>query len=99
MNIKTLLSVAFFGALIFTSCKNDAPEVDSMTEENTTEMPASNTPEPMELDMQQPEQLPVQESPSALQQNATPAPATSQRLNPEHGQPNHRCDIAVGAPL
>ena len=20
-------------------------------------------------------------------------------LNPEHGQPNHRCDIAVGAPL
>lgn len=23
----------------------------------------------------------------------------SQGLNPEHGQPNHRCDIAVGAPL
>ncbi|RZJ20093.1 MAG: hypothetical protein EON51_15940 [Acinetobacter sp.] len=22
-----------------------------------------------------------------------------QRLNPAHGQPNHRCDIAVGAPL
>jgi len=28
----------------------------------------------------------------------TPMPATV-GLNPPHGQPNHRCDIAVGAPL
>ncbi len=30
-----------------------------------------------------------------------PANATSTKpaLNPAHGQPNHRCDIAVGAPL
>ena len=28
------------------------------------------------------------------------APATTQAgLNPPHGQPGHRCDIAVGAPL
>ncbi|CAN5891225.1 hypothetical protein BH11BAC4_BH11BAC4_24790 [soil metagenome] len=32
--------------------------------------------------------------------NATaPAVKTAPGMNPPHGQPNHRCDIAVGAPL
>ncbi len=34
--------------------------------------------------------------------NATPQAAQTQTapgMNPPHGQPNHRCDIAVGAPL
>lgn len=31
---------------------------------------------------------------------ATTVPATTAKgMNPPHGQPNHRCDIAVGAPL
>lgn len=30
---------------------------------------------------------------------SNPAPATGASLNPAHGQPGHRCDIAVGAPL
>jgi len=29
----------------------------------------------------------------------TAAPVTGPGLNPEHGKPGHRCDIAVGAPL
>jgi hypothetical protein len=31
----------------------------------------------------------------------TPAPAapTAKGMNPPHGQPGHRCEIAVGAPL
>jgi hypothetical protein len=29
----------------------------------------------------------------------TTAPASSVALNPAHGQPGHRCDIEVGAPL
>lgn len=41
-------------------------------------------------------------------QNITPTPTTpqqtsndtkNQKLNPPHGQPDHRCDLAVGAPL
>ena len=33
-------------------------------------------------------------------EQAIPAqPAATAALNPEHGQPGHRCDIAVGAPL
>ncbi|MBN8685496.1 MAG: hypothetical protein J0M10_00700 [Chitinophagales bacterium] len=55
---------------------------------------------------------PLDSKPSApaintIQQPAavsTPAPApvnttTASGLNPAHGQPGHRCDIAVGAPL
>jgi hypothetical protein len=30
---------------------------------------------------------------------ATNTPTTGAGLNPEHGKPGHRCDIAVGAPL
>jgi hypothetical protein len=30
---------------------------------------------------------------------ATASVAASSRLNPAHGQPGHRCDLAVGAPL
>jgi hypothetical protein len=33
------------------------------------------------------------------QPNTTTAPASNTALNPEHGQPGHRCDLAVGAPL
>jgi hypothetical protein len=31
--------------------------------------------------------------------STTPTPAASSGPNPAHGQPGHRCDIAVGAPL
>jgi len=38
--------------------------------------------------------------PSARPNNSPTAPIiTSGRMNPSHGQPGHRCDIAVGAPL
>lgn len=99
MNFKTILGVVFVGALIFTSCKNEAPDVEQNIEQPSVEVPTSNMPEPTESEMQEPAPAPTQEAPAMLQQNATPAPQTSQRLNPEHGQPNHRCDIAVGAPL
>lgn len=100
MNIKTILSVAFVGALIFTSCKNEAADVEQNTDQPSVEVPAMMKPEPTEAEMNQPAPEGTQQAPANLQQNnVTPAPATSQRLNPEHGMPNHRCDIAVGAPL
>lgn len=45
--------------------------------------PATTTPPP----------LPVNISPQASTQKVAPG------MNPAHGQPGHRCDIAVGAPL
>lgn len=45
---------------------------------------------------------PAQALPTAAEiPNSTMAPAsnTAVALNPEHGQPGHRCDLSVGAPL
>jgi hypothetical protein len=45
---------------------------------------------------------PAQSQPMPANGTVNPAPApasTSTALNPAHGQPGHRCDIAVGAPL
>lgn len=43
------------------------------------------------------------ENPSAAQQNTavvtTSTPGNKPALNPAHGEPYHRCDIAVGAPI
>ena len=36
------------------------------------------------------------QNPSLLQQNSN---QNASGMNPPHGQPGHRCDIAVGAPL
>lgn len=45
----------------------------------------------------------AKENAPAVQTQSTPgaAPLVSgdQKLNPAHGQPGHRCDLAVGAPL
>jgi hypothetical protein len=37
--------------------------------------------------------------PSGLPSTGTSAPAPAGALNPAHGEPGHRCEIAVGAPL
>ena len=48
---------------------------------------------------------PVMVNPQAQQNNVvmtpvqTPVQPTAPGMNPPHGQPGHRCDIAVGAPL
>ncbi|MBS4064412.1 MAG: hypothetical protein KGZ74_07615 [Chitinophagaceae bacterium] len=42
---------------------------------------------------------PAQPSKPAATQTAPAANTKSVALNPAHGQPGHRCDIAVGAPL
>lgn len=44
------------------------------------------------------------DAPMMMPEQAAPAPQpaaanTSTALNPEHGQPGHRCDIPVGSPL
>ena len=38
-------------------------------------------------------------SPVTVTKSSTPTGNTAPGMNPAHGQPGHRCDIAVGAPL
>jgi hypothetical protein len=82
---KKLLLIALIPAVIAMSC-NSAPE--------STETPAMDT---TQVNPSAPvDTLAIQQS---LEMKATADAAVASGLNPEHGMPGHRCEIAVGAPL
>lgn len=89
MNTKSFLSILLISSAFLTSCKKELQPQDSSDAVSPASATAALTP------TAQPQ----------LQQAAAPAPSTvaatgtTAGLNPPHGQPNHRCDIAVGAPL
>ena len=94
----TLCSLLAF-SIAFTSCKKE-----DAAEEATT----SATPQQLIVPRVQP--IPTENYVAPAQQVNTPAPNMSQAvtqapvvtkagMNPAHGQPGHRCEIAVGAPL
>lgn len=62
---------------------------------NTVAVPATNT------IMANPQSRPIngQQNNIVMTQVQTPVQPTAPGMNPPHGQPGHRCDIAVGAPL
>lgn len=96
--MKSLLSLLFVSSICLTSCKKELePQKSSIVApaEETTSIanPAAVTPiQPTEVVQSTTSQNPVQTQ--AVQNNVT-----AKGMNPPHGQPNHRCDIAVGAPL
>ena len=102
MTIKTL-SVLLILALSLVACQNDAPQSgatqDETTQTGTTPMPA----EPGAT-LETGSDAGIQPATPDVQA-ATPPPAAAQatkgsgKTNPAHGQPGHRCDIAVGASL
>jgi hypothetical protein len=90
MKSTSILLFLLGSSLFFTSCKKteEAPaSTEPKTETTASETPAAN---------------------DASKITTTPAPAATEtatparqppKLNPPHGQPFHRCEIAVGAPL
>jgi len=90
MKSKSILLFLLGSSLFFTSCKKteEAPaSTEQKTETTTTETPAAN-------DVSNVTTTPA----PAATQTATPT-GQAPKLNPPHGQPFHRCEIAVGAPL
>lgn len=72
-----------FSMVIFVSCNNEKKE----------EIKDLNQPAP---------EMTLEQKKAQLQNVAPSQPssgAVSGNINPPHGQPGHRCDIAVGAPL
>lgn len=57
----------------------------------TTQGPVPVTQTPLQLNSKSPSAPAVVANPSA--------PIVGSKLNPAHGQPGHRCDVAVGAPI
>lgn len=88
MRTKISLSIALFSVATIVSCKKELEPQESSTAVRATEAPTQNKTANV----------------TPVQQNTTQAVPTNSTqnvagLNPAHGQPGHRCDIAVGAPL
>lgn len=87
---KSTLLLLLGTSLLFTACKKteEAPiSTETKTETTATEKPVAN-----DVSNITPTPAP------AATQTATPA-GQPPKINPPHGQPFHRCEIAVGAPL
>ncbi len=104
MKSNLVFSSLLVVSLVFVSCKKEE-EAAATTDETPKEiiMPRVQS-IPAQTDTQQalPQTVPGQSQPVTTSQTITPnqAPvATKKGMNPAHGQPGHRCDIAVGAPL
>lgn len=102
MNAKYFIPL-LIPAMILVSCKKELmPQDSSSTPLDSPAVaatptapgaPATPTQVQPQMQTQQGQQMPV--TPSA----PPPLQKVAKGMNPPHGQPGHRCDIAVGAPL
>ncbi|MEO8535086.1 MAG: hypothetical protein ABI441_15110 [Flavobacterium sp.] len=89
MNSKILISAIVLSSLVFVSCKKELE-------------PQENTPtsELVKLGlMKDTTKVNTAAVPQAPAANPNTVMNATGGINPAHGQPGHRCDIAVGAPL
>lgn len=101
MKIKYISSLLVFTCLLFFSCKKelnpqDSASASSNQETESTPSSPENTALTPSTDVNTVASQPI------TAQNSTVNSAEAKTLpgmNPPHGQANHRCDIAVGAPL
>lgn len=108
--MKKILFIAAITALV--SCDSSEKEEKYVFKDSTGLTPATQTPVTVDNTTNNPN-LPVnpnlpgnatnfstsQPQTVITQQPTTPTTATAPGMNPPHGQPGHRCDIPVGAPL
>ncbi len=99
MNTKTILSLLLVSSLALISCKKELEPQESSSSAAVV-APTAETANPNTATAATPAQM-QQNTAVASPNTATPAaPAnTAKGMNPAHGQPGHRCDIPVGAPL
>jgi hypothetical protein len=90
---KILLSTFVIAAISLSACQERVAEFDNslpaVQSGNTTSLPLAGDSAGIENAVIQPASVPAQSN----------GAKTAVALNPEHGQPGHRCEIAVGAPL
>ncbi len=85
-----LLSLfVFFNIVACSPAKNDSNQ--------TTKVPV--LPQNQVQDNSINAQTPVSEIPETTTQQSSEVKSTTVTINPPHGEPGHRCDIPVGAPL
>lgn len=83
-------------AITFSSCKGNDEETSKVDPRTITPFTQQGA---TALQAQTPEQPASQAHNLFHENNTVKTPSVLAGVNPAHGQPNHRCDIAVGAPL
>ena len=102
MAIKTNLALIVMASMALYSCKQDLQPQDSPSEENAIVTDAAQDPTGDMIQMQptaQPQAQPQDMNAPQMQPQQALQPKVAAGMNPAHGQPGHRCDIQVGAPL
>jgi len=105
--MKNTLSLLVLSALLFSSCKKEeiaeAPPTEEVTAEvvhNPTAPATTQQVQPVNSGTASGSVMTSQPQVTAQSYSTTaPTTATAKGMNPPHGQPGHRCDISVGAPL
>lgn len=94
---KKIFVASLFSAFLLISCKKEE-EVQQPVEAKEETQPFSGEEwlkQRVSVDQPSQQQQPVQQTQQGVQTQTQTPPG----MNPPHGQPGHRCDIAVGAPL
>lgn len=93
---KKIILVSILSSILFVSCKKEE-EIKPVEETQQPSQPFSGEAWLKQRVGNQGQQVqPVQQQ---AQQTTQAQTQTAPGMNPPHGQPGHRCDIAVGAPL
>ena len=95
--MKSFLSLLFVSSILLTSCKKEVETQNNATPINV--VPFTEVGKQMKSEAStatQIQQTNGSVNPNNAAANAGPVAAG---MNPAHGQPSHRCDIPVGAPL
>lgn len=90
---KKIFVASLFSTLFLMSCKKEEVQHPVETKEQAKPFSGEEWLK-QRVGVAQPQQT-LQQQPTGNQNQAQAAP----NINPPHGQPGHRCDIAVGAPL
>ena len=94
---KKIILVSVFACFVFISCKKE--EVKDLKDVETKATSFSGEDWLKQRVGNQVQIQPVQQSTQSGQSISAVPQKTPAGINPPHGQPNHRCDIPVGAPL
>ncbi|MFV8379601.1 hypothetical protein [Flavobacterium sp. LB3R33] len=89
--MKSFLSLLFVSSILLTSCKKEVEPQNNATPTNV--VPFTEVGKQMKTEASTATQ--VQQTTNTVNPNN----AVAAGMNPAHGQPSHRCDIPVGAPL
>lgn len=98
--MKSFLTSLLLLCILLASCKKETESINNSAPTNVVPFTEVGNQMKSEAAIKQaPQPTTSMTSPSTTVTSSSQAVATAEGKNPAHGQPMHRCDIPVGAPL